>query len=1474
MIMSLPPPPKRKKKKRMKNRQQRVLKSSQNSGLQVHSPGAAVSAEQNFVHAKTFSSDASAKETLNPMVMPHSKSDASKTAVALRVSDDSQQVEPVARSSHCSCILSRIFEIKAGGLLISGIEICSIIFMWNILSRGVDLEQTDCYRINIAPVFISVLGILLVLGTVFAQADSRISFLPYFFLGIVSAVLLMIISFNIGPPPLSIECGQYASTEMCGGVRLETGSMGNRSNVTCFQKEIANSTEAHSLINYSNSLKCSKIEVPEPCHGEDGSNYRWGSLYEDVEYEEAVSIINTVEILLSSSIFPDESDRRNCEARSREESERMQSLSRSVICSSFFKFCSTDGFLQQPCAEDTVCEWWTNFLHVMRDCDSKTRALVYETSKVVLNNTSSHLGIIDHVAQHKSTKERMMSLLKLYASAWDPRNIEQASKCPIAPPWFGSTLTGNCLLISEQKVNDDIRRSNESESGVLNLVSSDQTKNWIYMVRFLEIVACLLANWVSCAWVYHSSKNIFGAQENKAPPRRCSFSYLYCVKRRKGSNTIWLQTWATLSVLFGAFIISFAIYDLGNRILQHSYKDSPSYGISRLSGAIIYLTAFLVFWDGIILTIISWMRRDALFESASIINDGRSGRSSMELKVVQTATSQPSTQFSISVQPHQKIGFLARVRRRFMKFQSKMYQLVMFVVRLKENYFDRLFSFETGIYYMEFALCLEVYEIITQIVQLWTFSPRRSLWWVYAQSGLLLLNGLIIVIVNGLYEVSRRRLVQQSFDVARVLTAVLDTILDVCYLILSLRISKMNEFSGAEWYLATLSISTPALLCLKTMHEIASVARNLIITNLETQMPSNKKSISIFTKSMGRSSIVSLRQHMSIRSRNPRLANQSCFWFRVIFSLGCGISSLVTSIYFMTTATVSSIKCESILGPLMWSGSEPKIVIGTDHRPSCQFSSIETIYVESPTQYSSDVILEIPPVFSNMSSSKLRSLVFQEGHNVQSTGVPFQIFDLNHMPRLTKLQFGSSSPASTSLDFAKQANLVTEIPNKLIELLPNLRELNFSGSDSLVSVPTSISKLRRMSMMDLSGSGVKYISPRYLLAEDRPKLLLNSAPISKRLDWNYDNDFKTFFDNDMDINWLPLQKALPHLEELQLAGNKFTTIPAAVAFFSNLRILNLSSNLIHGNDHKSLFDKVSSLPHLQDLDLRNNVIAALPFAIDEMSCKTMQFFQNDSISIHVENNKITGVFYRVDNLHAKTKCLSASKNFISQTASSIIRRILPELMYVEFIYLRANGHSCLSLKNIFAAADPNKLVRLILLCPLQDRSWAWPSGSRLSMFQNLITLGVDGEFGQVPHEIYSLTSLVSLGLRSMSNWSISSQISRLGKLTELRIATGKAVTIPSEISKLHKLRVLDFTGSRNLQFPIPNLKSISQLQVFTLCGSHLNFSETDLQSSLYHGQLELPCNSVSSVSLPFHCCRMRSKDSLHELTASSINYRL
>jgi leucine-rich repeat protein SHOC2 len=280
---------------------------------------------------------------------------------------------------------------------------------------------------------------------------------------------------------------------------------------------------------------------------------------------------------------------------------------------------------------------------------------------------------------------------------------------------------------------------------------------------------------------------------------------------------------------------------------------------------------------------------------------------------------------------------------------------------------------------------------------------------------------------------------------------------------------------------------------------------------------------------------------------------------------------------------------------------------------------------------------------------------------------------------------------------------------------------------------------------------------------------------------------------------------LTSLRELDLYGNKLTSLPAEIGQLTSLRKLNLS-----GNQLTSLPAEIGQLTLLEVLDLRRNELTSLPTEIGQLTSLE---------SLYLSDNKLTSLPAEIGQL-TSLEGLGLGDNELT-TLPAAIRE------------LEAAGcHVCTDDGVTFDDDDDDVLALMTwrAMCPeLQER---WPEAARPEDWEGVtiengrvVVLALEefGLTGAVPAEIGRLSALRELELSDNQLTSLPAEIGQLTSLQVLYLADNQLTSLPAEIGQLTSLQVLYLADNQLTSLPA----EIGQLTSLTWW---LNLSDNQLTS--------------------------------------------
>ncbi len=228
--------------------------------------------------------------------------------------------------------------------------------------------------------------------------------------------------------------------------------------------------------------------------------------------------------------------------------------------------------------------------------------------------------------------------------------------------------------------------------------------------------------------------------------------------------------------------------------------------------------------------------------------------------------------------------------------------------------------------------------------------------------------------------------------------------------------------------------------------------------------------------------------------------------------------------------------------------------------------------------------------------------------NGQYLAEPLKVKNQFHIPRtkpetvtpgqtFTLQNKSSNSNQKNIIQLNSSNNQISELPDSLGDF-SNLTEL-WLNSNELKTLPESISKLKKVKLMDISGN--KGIDLSHL------KNLESLVSLSIA---------------DCDLVEFPESiTCLKNLEVLNLAGNHFTDIPETLSKYNKLKLLYLNSFYHNFTDMEAVFQTLSKLPKLKIVETTFPISSEFPDCIEEMKSLDyiyIQFFWSSDEAIDRE----------------------------------------------------------------------------------------------------------------------------------------------------------------------------------------------------------------------------------------------------------------
>ncbi len=773
--------------------------------------------------------------------------------------------------------------------------------------------------------------------------------------------------------------------------------------------------------------------------------------------------------------------------------------------------------------------------------------------------------------------------------------------------------------------------------------------------------------------------------------------------------------------------------------------------------------------------------------------------------------------------------------------------------------YDNAFSLSRGKHYAFARLVSEITEVLNQTIQFYYFADERTYSWIMSLSIVLMLNGLCLP-MPFLWAKVR----PSQYWNSRLVMAGLDSAFDIAYLLIALMSSDKKSFGDPEhWWVAILGVIVPVI----------SIARrrSLFTRNcVAVRDTSRRISMSLIRRASavnrdiqrGNSNVTADFAPLKEGHHAPRTEQYTCvqFFLSVLIAVYCILSGGI----FARMATQGHSECRELLGEALWAGAKPKYVI-VGGRGSCNLLAIESL--SSVATKEKTVITRLPSALSRL--ARLESLVLS-GHYVESDGASARVFDGQTLPKLTRLEFGDSSPISHALDLSGAGFMLGTFPPYVFQFMTALESLQLSDTNITCFPPREVlSRLERLRALNLSGSRISYLPPSVLFQDKTLTLDVSGTPVSLSLSWRGHDlgsvataygDAKGQFDwgrmarvlpklTKLDISnnalqdagkWLDLN-ALRHLLHLNVSHNPKLT-PARPAEFSWWKTLshhptmefNASfvglSNVGLGPDHMRLWKKGT----LKDEVNAND-------AGGELTCRELEWIHRttrgrNEVSLDLSQNTKFNLFltWLVDltpsnelkvnpfEMRNKMVCYCPAGDgclFVDKAVSYLLMMILRTSSSVAADSVFQPGLRTTFDHIMKAVAQTSSIMTVHIT---QNKfGGTIPSEICQSSGLQVLNLARNQLVGSIPDSIGNLSSLKQLFIY-MNNLtgSIPSSITKLTQLGILDLARNELTgSIPSNIGMLTKLKSLSLTGN-NLVGSIPSsIGEMANLQVLAL---HMN----------------------------------------------------
>ena len=465
--------------------------------------------------------------------------------------------------------------------------------------------------------------------------------------------------------------------------------------------------------------------------------------------------------------------------------------------------------------------------------------------------------------------------------------------------------------------------------------------------------------------------------------------------------------------------------------------------------------------------------------------------------------------------------------------------------------FQAHFSFENGQYYVYARLFFEAIEVLTQTLQLYFYADQRPYSWIRILSTMLILNGIFIPIpflLGSLFNSCRKH-------VKMILTGI-DIAFDAAYLFIAVSFSDKESFSNREWWISTGGILYPVLAIALVASDLTDYAHNSALRESARQLVGGHVSERLTARRQSNGAAQSTKSAMG----------------KICFSLAVSAYSVSVAGWFLYLARLGDLQCRTMLGDSLWSGAEPQFVIGTTRRngswlyslhSECNYLAVKRIESVWTTE-AAPALVRLPNDLSRLSN--LESIVLQQNCRISSDGVPVEILDGITLPKLTRLDFSTESPANRVLNLEASAAKLKRFPPYTMKFMTGLEILRLGGSRIEDFPPKDqFLRLRHLKRLDVSRSNVAYLPPFVLY--ELPQLIglnLTGTPVSVSLDWSnhsLGDAAKAGNGEYFDTVWSRLLTTLPYLTRLDLSSNGLVDASTLdIGRLPRLRHLNLSHN--------------------------------------------------------------------------------------------------------------------------------------------------------------------------------------------------------------------------------------------------------------------------------------------------------------------------